>query len=519
MRLCITCLRCYEDDISCSDETHEAMISARLGSCIIDGKYRLIRMLERGGMGAIYESAHLELDRRLAIKILVPEYVSADPHARLRLRQEALTACKFDHPNLVRLYDFGTNAVTVKDEEHNHVYDEQYIVMELLQGQSLKEMLVQNKRLALPKALAIAIQIGEGLAEIHSKGIIYRDLKPANVLVCSDYKGDMVVKIVDFGAVKLRNSTSNHGGLDLTKAMFVGSPIYASPENCKGEPLDERSDIYSLGLILYEMIAGFRAFEGNFLKLLNSHAHGDPPPLTNVPSSIADLVMTALRKDPNDRPQTAREFVERLRGLELGNSPIRLVSNIRTAAVESCVIDNEETVVTRRDQSLQSRPATKVSIPVPRPRSRFNLKRELTVATVLLVCFTQGDSLTRKPQVRQNYDTAAAIPPILIADLSRSPLVKSELVVTRRSPMKLASAKSKGSNDPPPSTKKSAEKRENGRSATVKSPPGSNSRSRNNRAIKSRQARNGRRNQTRNQRNRDRRPSSQRRIRFGRRYR
>src|ERR1041385_4494668 len=253
MRLCVSCLRCYEDDIlACLDDTHEVLISPRSGSCIIDGKYRLIRMLERGGMGAVYEGTHLELDRRLAIKILVSDYVSADPHAPLRLRQEALTACKFDHPNLVRLYDFGTNPTAVKDQEQTHA-DEQYIVMELLQGQSLKEMLAQDKCVALSKAIAIAIQIAEGLAEIHSKGIIYRDLKPANVLICSDYKGDMVVKIVDFGAVKLRHGTSINGGLDLTKAMFVGSPIYASPENCKGEPLDERSDVYRLGLILYEM--------------------------------------------------------------------------------------------------------------------------------------------------------------------------------------------------------------------------------------------------------------------------
>jgi len=483
MRLCVTCLRCYEDDVlSCSDETHEALISPRLGSCIIDGKYRLIRMLERGGMGAVYEGTHLELGRRLAIKVLVPEYVSVDPHARLRLRQEALTACKFDHPNLVRLYDFGTNAISAKEKEHIHGYDEQFIVMELLEGQSLKEMLAQAKCVALPKALAIAIQIAEGVAEIHSKGIIHRDLKPANVLICSDYKGDMVVKIVDFGAVKLRNhaSINGDGPLDLTKAMFVGSPIYASPENCKGEPLDERSDIYSLGLILYEMLAGFRAFEGDFLKLLNSHAYGDPPPLINVPSSVADLVMSALRKDPNGRPQTARKFAGHLRDLELGNSPIRLndvqSENVESAVAGSRVIYNEETVMTSRDSvthslcetpeadhRLQSRELTKVSIPITRAFNRFNLKRGLTVAATLLVCFfTQGHNSSRRPPVLQDNAAVAVIPAVSLTEL-RSPFINREFPVTKRSQVAVILSepiikaatftKSKGSKDSQPVTK------------------------------------------------------------------
>ncbi len=400
MKLCRTCLVCYEDDVlSCLDETHQPLISPRFGTCTIDGKYRLIRMLERGGMGAVYEGIHLELERARAIKILRPEYISVDPHARWRLRQEALTACNFDHPNLVRLHDFGTNVVSIEEKGRVHAYDEQYIVMELLRGHSLKEVLVQSKRLELQKAISIALQIAEGLAEIHSKGIVYRDLKPANVFICSDYKGDLLVKIVDFGAVKLRDKSLKDGDLDLTKAMFVGSPVYASPENCKGEPLDERSDIYGLGLILYEMIAGSGPFEeGDFLTLLNSHAYIDPRPITGVPQNIADLIMRSLRKNPVDRPQTAREFTESLRSLDL-----RIMSNVienETAVVkEEHGCDDtifgiaegvEETVVQHR----QNRPLTKMTIPTARASSAFSLKRKIiTFAAIVLTCLTQISSV------------------------------------------------------------------------------------------------------------------------------
>ena len=157
MKLCPTCFRCYEDEIlSCSYEAHDNLISPRFGSCVIAGKYQLIRRLGCGGMGAVYEALHLELDRPRAIKLLAPEYASSDPQARTRLRQEALTECDFDHPNLVRLYDFGTNIVSVEEKGLVRAYDELYIVMELLRGQSLKQLLVPRKPLALDTAMTIA---------------------------------------------------------------------------------------------------------------------------------------------------------------------------------------------------------------------------------------------------------------------------------------------------------------------------------------------------------------------------
>jgi serine/threonine protein kinase len=415
------------------DDAHGTLASARLGSCIIDEKYQLIKRIGCGGMGAVYEGTHLELDRALAVKILVPEYASADPQARLRLRQEALTVCSFDHPNLVRLYDFGTNVISVKENGRVHAYDELYIVMELLRGQSLKEILACEGRLSLSKAVAIAAQTAEGLAEIHDKNIVHRDLKPANILICSDHKGDLLVKIVDFGAVKMLPKAANNRVPDLTKALFVGSPLYASPENCKGDTLDERSDLYSLGLILYEMIAGHRAFEdGDFLTLLNSHAYASPPPLKDIPNTLDDLTMKALRKNPNERPQTASEFAGNLRVLDLGGSKLVLhnSSNGSDEPVESDpdlkrIDENEETVVSKRlsssafgeenvgghkDVEGRTHDFSKVQIPIASmPLRVFGAKRRIGVTAIVLICLAGTATLSVRRNKSANSATVASV--------------------------------------------------------------------------------------------------------------
>jgi serine/threonine protein kinase len=322
MKLCPTCQRCYEDkDISCTEKDHGALIFKRTGTRIIDRRYRLDVLLGGGGMGAVYKCTHIQLNRQRAIKLLLPDSANADPHGRQRLKQEAVVACTFDHPNVVRIHDFGTNTVSDKSDGVVHRSDELYIVMELLEGETLREYLRRIKPVPLDQAITIALHIADGLAAVHSQHVIHRDLKPANIMLTRDHRGELLVKIVDFGAVKLIRDKAEPTNVDLTGSLMVGSAAYTSPENCRGLPLDQRSDIYCLGLILFEMLAGRRPFESqDRVDLIHQHAYATPPSLLaiakQVPAPLAQLVMSALEKEPDARPQSATEFMQALRTIQ-----------------------------------------------------------------------------------------------------------------------------------------------------------------------------------------------------------
>lgn len=340
MKSCPTCKTCYEDDeTTCARPGHKALQFERLGTRFIDNKYRLDLVLGYGGNGTVYVGTHLELGHQVAIKLLRPDFAKADPNGRLRLRQEALTACNFDHPNLVRLYDLGTYQVKTGNNGHSTTYDELYVVMQLIQGQTLKEFLTKHGRLKPSQAIEIAGQIAAGLTEIHSHNIVHRDLKPANIMLTHDRLGQLIVKILDFGAIKLAGETPAAPQLDLTGQMFIGSPLYSSPESCTFQRVDARSDIYCLGLILYEMLAAERPYQANdFYGWLNQHASGAPRQLSRVPNKLADLVMQMLAKRPEDRPQSALSLLTTLNELRKSLSsdePVEIdVSNPKGVEIE-----------------------------------------------------------------------------------------------------------------------------------------------------------------------------------------
>jgi serine/threonine protein kinase len=268
-------------------------------------------------MGVVYQCTHTGLKQPKAIKLLLPDYAGSDPYSQLRLRREALAACRVNHRNVVRIEDIGTNVVRIETEDGSETHDELFVIMELLEGETLKEYLSARKTLPLDEAIEIARQIAEGLHAIHRQGVLYRDMKPANVMLTHDYEGNRLVKIFDFGAVKFMGESSEQKDADITGSMFVGSELYASPENSKNAPQDERSDVYSLGLVLYEMLEGHPPFPaGTLADLLWSHAYKPAPEITNVPAPLARLVASSLDKDPKARPQTAADFARYLREVE-----------------------------------------------------------------------------------------------------------------------------------------------------------------------------------------------------------
>lgn len=267
------------------------------------GHYRIVEQLGEGGMGVVYKASDTRLNRFVAIKVLPPEKL-ADPERNRRFVQEARAASALNHPNIVTIYDIG---------EADGV---QYIAMEYIQGETL-DRLFGRKGLPLKESLNFAVQIADALAKAHAAGILHRDLKPSNIMVT----GDGIVKILDFGLAKLveaegsadRAATATAEAPLTQNGCIVGTTAYMSPEQAEGKPLDSRSDIFSFGSVLYEMLTGRRPFTGgSAASTLAAIIMGNPVPPSEIsgtlPLEVERAVLRCLRKDPQRRWQTMSDL-------------------------------------------------------------------------------------------------------------------------------------------------------------------------------------------------------------------
>ncbi|MFL6258819.1 MAG: protein kinase domain-containing protein [Thermoanaerobaculia bacterium] len=258
------------------------------------GPYRLIREIGAGGMGVVYEAEDSRLRRRVAVKLLLPEY-SRDRAAKERFLREARAASALDDPNICTIHDVG---------EHD---SRLYIVMALYEGETLKERLARGP-LPVAEARQVAVQVARALARAHEAGIVHRDIKPANVMLAR--RGD--VKVLDFGIAKMKGDST------LTRTgSSPGTPAYMSPEQARGEPVDGRTDLWALGVMLYEMLAGRRPFPGDDEGMILAAVRGrEPEPLDRlrpeVPPELARTVEKALAKNPRERYANAAELLEDL---------------------------------------------------------------------------------------------------------------------------------------------------------------------------------------------------------------
>jgi serine/threonine protein kinase len=272
---------------------------AALVGQVLDGHYRLDRLLGAGGMGAVYKAHHTELQRDVAIKILHPD-IGADPSISKRFDREAQSASRLDHPNCVRVTDFGTTSAGVK-----------YLVMELLEGEELGARL--GKPWAPEAACVVLDQVLAGLEHAHHNGIVHRDLKPENVFLTRAPGGQENAKIVDFGIAKLLDAD---GATEvLTRAgMVFGTPRYMSPEQAAGGKIDERSDLYSVGILAYVLLAGQLPFDSDDLAtVLRMQIMAPTPPLpASVPAPLAAFVESLLEKSRHERPASAAVAREKL---------------------------------------------------------------------------------------------------------------------------------------------------------------------------------------------------------------
>ncbi len=275
---------------------------------LIDRRYRILERIGRGGMGVVYKAHHEAIDRIVAIKFLRREFNNDESLAR-RFLVEAKAIARLKSQHTVGLYDFGTT-------------DEGFLffTMEFCQGCSLTSVLREEKRLPWPRALDLASQVCESLEEAHAQGVFHRDLKPENLVLVPAPDGTQSVKVLDFGIALL---ASSQAGERLTQTgMIVGTPEYMSPEQTAGRTLDGRTDLYSLGVILYEMVAGRLPFKAaSTTELLLMHLSAPPPPMecregeAPVPEAVEALVRTCLEKEPGKRPASATELRRMLREL------------------------------------------------------------------------------------------------------------------------------------------------------------------------------------------------------------
>lgn len=308
-KVCLTCGREFSDDLILCPDDDELLTPIRTDSLIgtvLAGKYEIMEKLGAGGMGLVYKARHTLMKRLVAIKIMLPQLISS-VSALKRFKQEAQAASSLNHPNILAVFDFGVTPDGMP-----------YLVMDFLEGSNLGKEL-EHTHFDVPAALEIFVQSCVALSHAHKNGIVHRDLKPANIMLV-EYEGRAnFVKIVDFGMAKILGTVDGEME-DLTKSGEIfGSPLYMSPEQCMGKELDARSDIYSLGCVMYRTLTGCPAIQGSSaIECFSNHVNLLPPcfadacPGVEFPQGLEAIVFKAIAKDPEQRFQTMDELKDAL---------------------------------------------------------------------------------------------------------------------------------------------------------------------------------------------------------------
>jgi serine/threonine protein kinase len=283
---------------------------------VIAGKYRIDCALGTGGMGAVYQATHRVTGKRFALKWLLPQ-MTAHGDAAQRFIREAQVAGRFEHPNVVEVYDVGAEG------------DSFYMVMELLEGESLAERVDRAGPLSVIEACELLIPCMRGVAEAHGAGIVHRDLKPANIFVCrADRHGGECAKVLDFGISKMSGGPSGELGEGMTKSgTLIGTPHYMPLEQMRGREVDHRADIYAFGVVLYQVLSGNLPYPADsFSDLVLMLAHETPAPLDRIvarlPRGVAQVVARAMARDAADRYQSIDALVAALEPYATGDDSV-----------------------------------------------------------------------------------------------------------------------------------------------------------------------------------------------------
>jgi len=357
---------------------------------VLDGKYRLTRLIGRGGMGSVYEAEHTVISRRVAVKLLNPEYAGEGDIAA-RFVREAQSASSIGHPNIIEIHDVGEDQ------------GQTYIVMELLEGTSLGALLRERGRLSSEHAVAIARQVADGLQAAHDKGIVHRDLKADNVFLIRDERLGERVKILDFGISKVIGP----GSTELTQSgAVIGTPHYMAPEQARGDSdVDARIDVWALGVMIYQMLTGEFPFPGTVTTEVLVRIMTEPMrPLErpDVPDELIEVVERALEKDRDARFRSAADLKRALEPLE-GRAPSR--------PADLSELELAETLATPSGQGRAAAPTTPASGRVESTTVRAPIwKRVLWYVIALPFCWLGMRWFAEPGDIRETLGVPKDVP-------------------------------------------------------------------------------------------------------------
>jgi serine/threonine protein kinase len=356
VKTCPTCSREFPDNVKFCPNDGQTLrakaASADLVGQVVADRYHIIKKLGEGGMGAVYLGEHVKMGRKSAIKVMMAS-MAHDPDAVARFNREASNASRISHPNVCQIFDFGETSDGLI-----------YLAMEFIEGKSLKDLVEHEGAIPAVRAAHIIRQSADALQAAHDLGIVHRDIKPDNIMLCQGRDGSDVVKVVDFGIA--RAVGGDEEGQKVTKTgLVVGTPEYMSPEQLSGDKLDGRSDIYSLGLVLYRMITGTLPFQADSAQeTMIKRLTDDPMPLAEARTDIdfppkLQLVMnTALARSAVERYQQASEFgrdaMDSVAGMAMPSTRVQVAHEGATH-----VMSKEELTQATKAQSSKKAPASK----------------------------------------------------------------------------------------------------------------------------------------------------------------
>ncbi len=307
MKECPSCRRCYPDETNHCPKDGDETTPSLLGEPTLDARYLLERRLGQGGMGVVFQARHIFLKTSHAIKVILPDLVGNDPMLTTRFRQEALAAAAIRHQNIIAVTDFGVVRSTMP-----------FLVMEFVKGRSLQEIMQSEGAMPVHRAWEFISAIASGVAAAHRQNIVHRDLKPLNIMVQDDVPAAEGVKILDFGLAKIKSGELLGSFVQAQTSGLMGSPFYMAPEQWGDDEPDAHADIYSLGVILYQMLAGEVPFKGSSIpSIMKKHLTMPPPSFhsmgVSVPPAIEAVVRHSLEKEIGSRIDTVENFLKELR--------------------------------------------------------------------------------------------------------------------------------------------------------------------------------------------------------------